>query len=177
LLAPWLFLSGCESGQESPPPPRPENLPDQVVENLVLRETREGRLRWILYARRALRYDKQPTELETVRLEFFDASGDSVTSVLTADGGTVDETTRDFVAQGHVVVVTSRGLRLETTLLRWDPKQEKVTTEAPVRILDGPNEITGEGLTSDVELRSYVIHRNVRGIVREEDGGSADDGR
>jgi LPS export ABC transporter protein LptC len=166
-----LLAAGC--GTEDPgdePVPRPEGIPNQIVENLVLKETKSGRLQWVLDARRALRYNGRPTELEGLSIRFYDAGGDSVESTLTAEGGTVDEETRELLARGDVVVLTSDGIRLESPELRWDPEIEKITTETEVMVADGDNVLHGQGITSDIHLKSYVIHRDVRGTLRDEDG-------
>lgn len=159
---------GTQDAEEAAP--QPENIPTQIVENLVLRETESGRVQWILRADRALRYEGQPTQLEVMRIEFYDESGTNVQSTLTALGGTVDEQTRELLAQGDVVVVTSDGIRLESPELRWDPEVNKITTETHVKISEGENVLTGLGITSDIHLKSYVIHSDVQGTLRDEDG-------
>jgi LPS export ABC transporter protein LptC len=171
LLAVGLVLCGCGPAEEAQTGQRPENLPSQIVENLTLKQTEDGRLTWVLRAERALRYEKEPTQLEGMRIDFYDEAGEIVESVLTAQGGTVHEQTRELLAQGDVVVVTSDSLRLESMELRWDPRSQNITTETPVRITDGENVLTGRGITSDTRLESYVIHSEVQGTLRDEDGG------
>lgn len=169
-----ILVAGCGTGDTGDPAPRQEGAPSQIVEGLVLRETESGRLAWKLEARRALRYEGRPTELEEMQIRFY-GQGDSVRSTLTAQGGTVDEETRELLARGNVVVVTSDGMRLESPELRWDPGIKKITTETEVKITDRDNVLYGQGITSDIHLKSYVIHRDVRGTLRDEDGGISDE--
>lgn len=169
LFAAFLAAS-CGTQDTEETAARPEDIPTQIVESLVLRETESGLLRWVLWADRALRYEGQPTQLESMRIEFYDESGSAVQSTLTAHGGTVNEETRELLAQGDVVVVTSDGVRLESPELRWDPEVNKITTETPVQITEGENVLLGRGITSDIHLKSYVIHNDVRGTLRDEDG-------
>lgn len=165
-----IILTSCGPKEREDVIPRPENLPDQVIEGLVLRETENGALRWTLWADRALKFENKPTQLEGVRIVFYDEKDHTEKSVLTSLGGTVDEKTRDLLAEGDVVVVTADSIRLETPELRWDRLSGKIHTETPVKITEGQSVLTGIGITSDIDLNSYVIHKDVKGTLRDKDG-------
>jgi LPS export ABC transporter protein LptC len=168
----FLFLpSACTS--PSPDPTRrgeTDHAPAQSFENMELRETSEGKLEWILRAKRATRASAtEPTRLESLRVDFYQRS-DRVRSVLTSDSGRVDTQKGILIALGQVVVLTDEGSRLETEELSWDRKSARVSSEQFVRLTRGRDVLTGIGFRSDPNLVSYEILKDVRASVREETG-------
>ncbi len=165
-----LVPCACGPGDHQDLPPRTENAPVQLVEQMILRESEGGRLRWVLLADSAISYGaEERTLLVGVHVDFYDADGESIRSILTARLGEVDPRTRDLVARGNVVVMAREGHRLETEELRWDPRLEKVVSDRFVRLTKGESVITGTGIESDPGLRSYAIRSEVQGELREED--------
>jgi LPS export ABC transporter protein LptC len=160
----------CSPGEEEALIVQENRAPVQVVEQMVLRESEGGRLRWTLIADSALSYgEEEPTLLVGVHVDFYDAAGESIRSVLTARLGEVDARTKTLVARGDVVVRAREGHRLETEELRWDPEIEKVVSDRFVRLVKGESVVTGTGIESDPGLRSYMIRSEVEGQLREED--------
>ncbi|MFH1143542.1 MAG: LPS export ABC transporter periplasmic protein LptC [Candidatus Eisenbacteria bacterium] len=142
----------------------------QAVEGMTLRESQEGKLRWVLNADTARVHEKDDlTILLGVQVDFYDAEGESISSTLTAREGQVDARTRGLIARREVVVLSREGHRLETEELRWDPELGKVVSERFVRLTKGGSVLTGIGIETDPELRSYAIRSEVEGHLREED--------
>ncbi len=165
-----IFVVGCgaEPPQELPPPP--EGAPVQVFRGLELRQSEAGKARWVLVADSAETFgEKARTRLWGIRVDFYGESGDSVRSTLTAREGEVDTQTRDLLARGNVVVNGQDGQRLLTEELRWDPAAGKVVSDSLVRVVKGSSVLTGIGIESDPELRSFVLRSRVTGELREED--------
>jgi LPS export ABC transporter protein LptC len=168
-------LLGLSGGCTSPAPAPAQRgegarTPVQSFENLELRETSEGKLEWILRAKKAMRDSaSDPTRLESLRVDFYQGS-DRVRSVLTSDSGRVDSQKGILIALGSVVVVTREGSRLETEELSWDRKSTRVSSEKFVRLIRGRDVLTGTGFQSDPNLVSYEILKDVKASVREETG-------
>lgn len=164
-------LAGCQG--EGDPLPLQEGagqLPLQVVEGMELRESESGRLRWRLVADSALTFaGDEGTLLRGVQVEFYSEGGDSVESTLTSLEGEVDQRRGNLFARGNVIIVTAEGHRLETEELRWDNERGKVVSNSFVRLTKGSSVITGVGIETDAELRSYVIQSRVEGALQEED--------
>jgi LPS export ABC transporter protein LptC len=147
------------------PPPKTEpaatDLPAATFKNLVLRETRDGKLEWVLRAREAWRESPNtPTRLAHLRVDFYQQT-DRVRSVLTADSGRVDGQRGTLVATGHVVVATPEGNQLLTEELFWDRKNGQVASDVAVRFVRGRDVLTGVGFRSDPNLQRYEILRDV----------------
>ncbi len=172
-LAALLWL-GCGHERELPAPAGGEQLPQQVVAGMVLRESKGGRLSWVLRADSAFYYGEgQRTRLSGVHVDFYNAAGDSVRSRLTAREGEMDPVKRDLMARDSVDVRTHDGTRLQTEELRWVQETEKVISDRFVRLTRGRSVVTGVGIESDAALRTYRILSQVSGELREEDGAPA----
>jgi LPS export ABC transporter protein LptC len=65
---------------------------------------------------------------------------------VTSDEGDLIQDTRDVELRGNVVLVSSEGLRVETTVLKWMNADGKVWTEQPVTIYRSGGVVKGTGL-------------------------------
>jgi LPS export ABC transporter protein LptC len=140
-----------------------------VIDGFILRATSAKGLLWVLQARRAVSPALgEPTRLDSMVVRFYDGES-RPRSVLTSLHGEVDEKTNALVARDSVVVITPRGERLETESLRWDPKEERMTTDAFFRLVRGGDVLTGIGIDAEPGLERYVVHRQVRAEVRDQD--------
>ena len=133
------------------------------MQHFRLVETHEGVKRVVLVGS----YLKENTERELVELEdievdFYDEKGDH-RSVLTARTGSVETKTGDMTARGDVVVVTDDGVRLETEELRWRKAEDRIVTDAPVRIIREGGEINGIGLDTDPQLKRFRLGSEIEG--------------
>jgi LPS export ABC transporter protein LptC len=162
---------GCGQERDQPPSAAGERLPQQVVAGMVLRESKGGRLNWVLRADSAFYYGEgERTRLKGVHVDFYNATGDTVRSRLTAREGEMDPVRRDLVARDSVDVRTHDGTRLETEELRWVQETEKVVSDRFVRLTRGRSVLTGIGIESDAALKTYRILSEVSGELLEEDG-------
>ena len=169
------LAAGCAHEADQAGSRSEEGLPQQVVADLVLRESKAGRLSWVLRADSAFYYGEgERTRLRGVQVEFYNATGDSVRSRLTAREGEMDPVRRDLVARDSVDVRTHDGTRLETEELRWVQETEQVVSDRFVRLTRGQSVVTGVGIESDAALRTYRILSQVAGELREEDGEGID---
>jgi LPS export ABC transporter protein LptC len=124
-------------------------------------------LLWVLEAKRAVSPGPgQPTRLDSMVVRFYDGEAHP-RSVLTSRHGEVDEKTNSLVARDSVVVSTPRGERLETEILRWDPKEERMTTDAFFRLTRGGDLMTGIGIEAEPGLERYRVYHEVRAEVRD----------
>jgi LPS export ABC transporter protein LptC len=168
-LAVLAALGGCgDEPREEAPAPRAAGEPTQVVAHMTLRESDAGRLRWVLEADSALAFGQgAPTRLYGMHVDFYNTAGDSIRSTLTAREGEIGDKQEDLVARGQVVVRTASGHTLETEELRWDRAGGKVVSKRFVRLTKGGSVLTGIGIESDPELRSYRILSEIEAGVRE----------
>ncbi len=166
-----LLLWGC--GKEKPPPRKGSSPgPDQVLVGSSIIFTSEGKRTAVVYADRISKYLKEEKEiLQGVKAQFYDEEG-KISSTLTSQEGTVWGGRME--AKGKVVVVTSEGVRLETTLLRWVARANRVYTDSLVKISRGGDVVTGLGMEADPELKQIRIKAKIKGRI---EGLHIDEGR
>ena len=165
-----LGFNGCRGKPTSTPSGAEIRIPDQEARDFTLTESSEGKKSWTLRASYAAMYnDRNLVDAQTVRIEFFDNKGQTY-STLTADHGLVHQQTNDLEARGHVNVVTTSGVRLETDSLRWINTTGKIVSDAFVRVTRKHDVVTGWGFESDANLDHFHLSREVRAEVREVDG-------
>lgn len=87
---------------------------------------------------------------------------------VTSDEGDLIQDTRDVELRGKVVLVSSEGLRLETTVLRWNNAEGRAWTDQPVTIYKGGGVVKGTGL----DVRPSEEIALVRGRVTATFGGT-----
>lgn len=168
LLVAGLVLAGCGPEDEKPLTAGEDDGPLQTLQNIVLRESEAGRLRWILRADSARHYGEEDrTILIGVAVDFYNDTGDTVRSWLTAQEGEVDPATSNLIARGDVLVRTREGQTLRTEVLRWDNETGKVRSDHFVKLTDGDNVLQGVGIESDPELSEYTLQSHVKGEFYE----------
>jgi len=166
-----LLISGCE---EKLKPPLTsidvsKNLPSQESWNATITFTDSARVSAILRAGHIAVYmDRQVTMLDSgVTVDFYDTYGRH-TSVLTSRRGRVNDATHDFEAHENVVVVSDSGTTLKTEDLFWNNVTGKIHTPAYVEITSPTEQIRGQGLESDQDLKHYTIFRPTgQGVTNE----------
>lgn len=134
----------------------------------MLTETDLGVPRWTLEADQVASYrERRVVYAENVHVDFFDKKGRHV-STLTSREGRLDTAENDMTAIGEVVVRNADGYTLESDSLRWINRQEKIRTDAFVRLTRGTDVLTGYGLVSDPALEHFEILERVSGRSQRE---------
>lgn len=80
---------------------------------------------------------------------------------LKAKEGTINKATGDMHVENDVVITSERGSQLKTDSLDWKKKQDLVTTEDRVHIIDKAMEATGTGLTAQPGLKTAQMNKDV----------------
>lgn len=170
-------LVGCQ--REEPPRVEEGNFqsaPEQVIENMEVTFTEEGRRTGVLKADSVAIYQQGKVKKgKKIQVDFYDQEGEHA-STLTAEEGTYDSKAEEIEARGNVVVVSEDGVRLETEMLSWRKQTNRIFTEAFVKIIRGRNIVSGYGLDTDPRLEDVHIRRNVQGRIEDvqEIGGQVD---
>jgi LPS export ABC transporter protein LptC len=134
------------------------SLPQQESTNSDIVVSDSGRIRAIIHSGLVLVYDgSRATQLSRgVRVRFFDREG-QMTTILTSEEGTVDETTNNLTAKRNVYVVSSDSAKLWTEELYWDNQRQLIHTPAYVQIISPREQLQGQGFESDQSLKNYRI--------------------
>jgi LPS export ABC transporter protein LptC len=162
---------GCGSEENLVPSPERTDLPTQEVRNFTLEESDAGHRDWILSAKYAATYGpKGVIQARDVQIDFYDSQGRKY-SHLVAREGEVHQPGNDMEARGNVVVTTTEGVRIETSSLRYLNQQNKITSDAFVRLTRHGDVVTGIGFESDPSLTHFSLKREVRAQVQSSPGG------
>jgi len=139
---------------------------DQALKEVHLQEdSKNGGYRWSLDAERAESLpDSGKTSLWKVTVGVQDTAR---TWKVTSEEGDLIKETKDVELRGNVVLISSEGLRVETSVLRWNNAEGRAWTDQPVTIYKGGGVVTGFGL----EARPSEEIAVVRGRVKATFGG------
>ena len=140
---------------------------DQALKEVHLQEdAKSGTYRWSLDAERAESLpDSGKTSLWKVTIGVQDIER---TWKVTSEEGDLIKETKDVELRGNVVLTSSEGLRVETSVLRWNNAEGRAWTDQFVTIYKGSGVVTGFGL----ETRPSEEVTVVRGRVKATFGGA-----
>ena len=103
-----------------------------------------GGVRWRLKAEQALIFDAEGrTALRAINVDVFER--DRSWNIV-GEEGDLFQTTKNLEIRKNVVVTSSDGVRLETSVLRWQGAEKRLWTDAPVRISRGGAVADGSAL-------------------------------
>ena len=84
---------------------------------------------------------------------------------VTGGEGDFVHATKGVTVRGNVVVVSSDGIRLETDLLRWQARERRVWTDAPVTFSRAGIVVKGQGLDTLLAEERASVNGPVRATI------------
>jgi LPS export ABC transporter protein LptC len=163
------FVAGCTRIESSSSAaPEKSDRPQQELYDATVRFYQDDRLNAVLQAGRIRKFEKRSVVLldSGLVMDFYNAEGRH-TSKLWADSGRTDETSKDMVAQGHVLARSDSGETLETSELRWDNRTRKIFSNKRVKLSTPTDTIYGISFESDENLRNWRIEQPYGKSFRE----------
>ncbi len=139
-----------------------ETLPDQISWDVKVNFIDSSFTKAVLTATKALIYEKRKETLldSGLKVIFYSSKTGERASVLTADSAKIDDTTKDMMAMGNVVVISdSNQTTLKTNLLMWKNSAEKLYSTEFVQISSPNEKLQGWGFESDLNLTNYKIFK------------------
>ena len=132
---------------------------DLQVKEVDLEEEAKG-VRWRLKAEQALIYDQAGvTQLRKLVANVYQKER---TWTIVGDEGELDRNTNNVEVRRNVIVTSDDGLRLETSVLRWEASERRLWTDAPVRLSRGGSVVRGTGLDVRMADESATVSGRVR---------------
>jgi LPS export ABC transporter protein LptC len=161
-----LTAMGCQEDAVRPPVTTiAADTADQVLEGMEHLITMDGVRRTRVIADTAYLYEAtQQSRLKTVKVTFYDGSGNE-TSTVTSDSGLYQMRDGSMIAWGHVVAVTPDNRRLTSDELKYDARAKQISSDKPFAYDRGDQHLEGNGFTSDPDFRN-VVTRQPRGGQR-----------
>jgi LPS export ABC transporter protein LptC len=134
---------------------------DQQIKEIHIQEdAKGGSYRWSLDAEQAESFPgTRKTVLRKVTIAV-DEPGRRWK--VTSDEGDLIQDTRDVELRGKVVLLSSEGLRVETTVLHWSNAEGRAWTDQPVTIYKGGGVVSGTGFEARPSEEITLVHGRVR---------------
>jgi LPS export ABC transporter protein LptC len=143
--------------------PKP-SAADLSINEVDLREETAGGGYWQLTADQAAVFNEEGrTVLHKVTVQVKD--GERIWTIVGEEGDFFKET-RNLELRRNVVVTSGDGMRLETSVLRWQEGERRLWTDAPVRIYRDNAVIDGTALDVRMADESTTVQGRVRAIFR-----------
>jgi LPS export ABC transporter protein LptC len=107
-------------------------------------EEESGGVRWRLKAEQALIFDAEGrTHLRKISVDVFERDR---SWTIVGDEGDLFQASRNLEIRNNVVLTSSDGVRLETSVLRWQDAEKRLWTDMPVRLSRGGAVANGTAL-------------------------------
>lgn len=165
-----LVTAGCENELE-----KVEVVADQnkaAVEkgqDIEMRYSSNGNIQVKVIAPSLERHQEQKPYIEFndgLRVYFYDDK-QKIDSKLTADYGIAYENRDEMIVRDNVVVINTKGEKLNTEELIWEQKKEQIYTDKFVKVKREDEIIMGKGLVSNEEFTEYTI-KDIQGTINVE---------
>lgn len=147
-------------GAQSVPTEAVQTKADYRIREVNLEEEMKDGVRWQLQADHAETYERAgKTILRKVRIQIQEPER---SWTVTGDEGEMVQASKDVELNGNVVLVSSEGIRLETTRLRWDADARRAWTDEPVTVYQKGAVVKGSGLDARVGERNTAIKGRIQ---------------
>jgi len=135
-------------------------LPTQESWNSTISFTDSGKIQAIMKVGHLRMYEKrQETLIDGYQHVDFYNPLEIKTTTLTSLRGRVDDASKDLYAYENVVAQNDSGVKLESEMLMWRNKDQKIVTDKFVTITTPTEKIQGYGFESDQHLQNYKIFK------------------
>jgi LPS export ABC transporter protein LptC len=170
LVAMGGMLATRSRGARSEAPQVPQSRADYWIKEVHLQEEDRGRGNWQLDADYGEVFeDLGKTLMKKVTIRINEPTRAWTVS---SDEGELVRDTKDIVLSGHVVVVSSDGLRLETDRLNWMAKEQRVWTDEPVTVWRRGVVVRGQGFESRSREEVTTVKGRLRATLTQASTGS-----
>jgi len=132
---------------------------DLRIKDVDLEEVTNG-VRWQLRAEQALMYDQEGrTNLRNLTVRVFQK--DRSWTIL-GDEGDLDQKTKNVEVRKNVVITSSDGLRMDTSVIHWDADAQRLWTDEPVTLSRDGSVIQGTAFDMTTDDENATVSGRVR---------------
>ena len=145
LLVAWTLVAKSRTAPVEPVGTASASSADLRIKEAKIEEDTGG-VRWRLTADQVLIFDAEGrTALRNISVQVFERDR---TWNISGEEGDLFQATKNLEIRKNVVITSNDGLKLETSVLRWQAAEKRLWSDAPVRLSrDGA---TAEGTALDV---------------------------
>ena len=158
LLLAGTLLARSRTSVEETAHPAPSRA-DLSIKEVDLEEEGRG-MRWQLRAELAQIFEREGrTTLRNLAVTLEEPDR---TWTVVGDEGELFSDSKNVEIRRNVVVTSSDGLRLDTSVLRWDAARQRLWTDEAVTLSRGSSVVTGSGLEVRMEEEATTVSGRVR---------------
>jgi len=122
-------------------------------------------VRWKLKAEQALIFDAEGrTSLRAIAVDVFERDR---SWTIVGEEGDLFQATKNLEIRKNVVLTSSDGMRLETSVLRWQGAEKRLWTDAPVRLSRGGAVADGSALEVRMAEEYTTMGRRVHSVFTD----------
>src|SRR5215510_14189272 len=147
LLVAWTLIAKSRTAPVESASPAAASTADLRIKEAKIEEDTGG-VRWRLTADQVLIFDAEGrTALRNISVQVFERDR---TWNISGEEGDLFQATKNLEIRKNVVITSNDGLKLETSVLRWQAAEKRLWSDAPVRLShDGA---TAEGSALEVRM-------------------------
>src|SRR6266850_1005600 len=132
---------------------------DLRIKDVDLEEVTNG-VRWRLRAEQALMYDQEGrTNLRNLTVRVFQKDR---SWMILGDEGDLDQKTKNVEVRKKVVITSSAGLRMHTSVIHWDADAQRLWTDEPVTLSRDGSVIQGTAFDMTTDDENATVGGRVR---------------
>lgn len=134
---------------------------DLRIKEVNLEEVTKG-VRWRLRAEQALMFEQEGrTSLRRLTVQVFQKER---SWTVVGDEGDIDQKSKNVEVRKNVVITSDDGLRLDTSVIRWDAEGGRLWTDAPVTFQRDGSIVRGSGMEMTTEDETTTVAGRVRAV-------------
>jgi LPS export ABC transporter protein LptC len=138
---------------------------DLQVKNINYTDVGDSGLKWEIKADSA-KYIKSENLAMFDRLRVKLLMSDGKTIVMTGDKGTLNTNTKDMEITGNVEVVSDRGDRLTTDILKYSGSERRIYSEVAVTMENARMQVRGMGMSVSLDNNDLALLSRVRADIK-----------
>jgi len=159
-----LFIEGSRSSKKQ----LLNILSDKVdlqVKNVLYTDVGASGMKWEIKADSA-KYVKNENLVLFDRIRVKLVMSDGRTLVMTGDKGKSNTETKDMEVSGNVEIVSEKGDRLTTNFLRYSGSEQRIYTNAAVKLENPRMQVNGVGLSISLEDKDIALLSKVKANIK-----------
>ena len=138
---------------------------DLQVKNVLYTDVGASGMKWEIKADSA-KYVKNENLVLFDRIRVKLVLPDGRTLVMTGDKGKSNTETKDMEVSGNVEIITEKGDRLTTDILKYSGSQQRIYTDSAVKLENSRMQVKGVGLSFSLEDKDLALLSKVKASIK-----------
>jgi LPS export ABC transporter protein LptC len=138
---------------------------DLQVKNVLYTDVGASGMKWEIRADSA-KYVKNENLVLFDRIRVKLVMSDGRTLVMTGDKGKSNTETKDMEISGNVEIITEKGDRLTTDILKYSGSEQRIYTDSAVKLENSRMQVKGVGLSFSLEDKDVALLSKVKANIK-----------